>query len=115
MMAERTTPPAGEEDLEAALRVAGGHFQAGRLGEAKTAYQAIQRDHPGSAFALLFLGLIAHKEGDQERAIELLEGAVAQTGMVPFFHGNLGEVYRALGRYGDAVASCRKALELYPV
>ncbi len=115
MMVERDAPPAGEEDLVQALRVAGGHFQGGRLDEAKAAYQAILRDHPGSTGALHFLGLVAHKEGDPERAIDLLERAVAQTGTAPFFHGNLGEVYRALGRYGDAVASCRKALEFYPV
>ncbi len=115
MMAEREAPPVGDQDIVAALEVARRHFGAGRLGEATAAYQSILRRRPGSSTALHFLGLIAHREGEQARAIELLEGAVAQTGTVPFFHGNLGEVYRALGRYGDAVASCRKALEFYPV
>ena len=107
--------PTGEHDPVRELNVAASHFRAGRLAEAKALYNKILRDHPGSDGALHFLGLIAHAEGDHARAIQLLEAAIAQTGTIAFFHGNLGEVYRTLGRKGEAVASCRRALELTPV
>ena len=109
------SPPTGEHNLVRELNVAASHFRAGRLAEAKALYNKILRDHPGSGEALHFLGLIAHTEGDHARAIELLEAAIAQTGTIAFFHGNLGEVYRTLGRKGEAAASCRRALELSPV
>jgi uncharacterized protein (TIGR02466 family) len=97
------------------LNVANSHFHAGRLTEAKALYNEILRDHPGSGQVLHFLGLIAHIEGDHTRAIELLEAAIAQAGTIAFFHGNLAEVYRKIGRKREAAATCRRALELNPV
>jgi tetratricopeptide (TPR) repeat protein len=109
------SPTAGDSNLVKALDDAMALIRAGRLDQAKADLEEVLRNHPGSAGAVHFLGLIAHQEGDQARAVELLEKAVTMNRVVPFFHGNLGEVYRALGRYTEAIASCRKAVELFPV
>ena len=107
--------PAGDHELQRALNMAARDFRAGRLAESKAVYNEILRRRPGNASAVHFLGLIAHQEGDHERAIKLLEKAVEMTRVVPTFHGNLGEVYRVLGMYAKAIACCRRALEIYPV
>jgi Flp pilus assembly protein TadD len=91
------------------------HFRSGRLNEAQRELEDIRRRYPNYAATSHFLGLVMHHQGDDARAFELLEEAVELNRIVPYFHGNLGEVYRAAGRYDDAVASCRKAVELYPV
>ena len=91
------------------------HFRSGRLNEARVELEDIRRSQPGNATASHFLGLLAHRQGDHPRAFQLLEEAVELNQVVPYFHGNLGEVYRTTGRFHDAVASCRKAVELYPV
>ncbi len=109
------SPTAGESNLGQALNDAMALIRAGHLDQAKANLEGVLRNHPGSAGAVHFLGLIAHREGDQARALELLEMAVNMNRVVPIFHGNLGEVYRALGHYTEAIASCRSALELYPV
>ena len=109
------SPTAGDSNLVKALNDAMALIRAGRLDQAKADLEEVLRNHPGSAGAVHFLGLVAHQEGDQARAVELLEKAITMNRVVPFFHGNLGEVYRALDRYTEAIASCRKAVELFPV
>ncbi len=99
------------QELETAMA----HHHAGRLKEAKATYQEIRRRYPGSAGALHFLGVIAHQEGDDDLAVELMSKAIAEDSRLHIFHGNLGEVYRTLGRYDEAIACCRRALEIFGV
>ena len=72
--------PAGDHKLLRALNIAARHLRAGRLAESKAAYNEILRCNPGSSAAVHFLGLIAHQEGDHERAIELLEKSIEMAG-----------------------------------
>lgn len=109
------SPTAGDSNSARLLEDAMKHFRAGRLEEAKAGFQDVQRVQPKSSGAVHFLGLIAHQEGDHKRAVELLEQAITMSDVVPFFHGNLAEVYRALGRHEDAIAASRHALEMFPV
>jgi tetratricopeptide (TPR) repeat protein len=120
MNQDTQTPPRddaaeGDRNLMQALNVGMSHFRAGRLAKAKVVFTDILGRYPGSGGALHFLGLIAHAEGDHDRAIQLLQEAIGKHGSLAFFHGNLGEVYRSLGRNSEAIASCRRALELIPV
>ena len=113
---EETVSPATSDNIVAELlEGAMAHFRAGRLSEAQTELEDIRRRYPNNAAITHFLGLVAHHQGDNARAFQLLEEAVESNRIVPYFHANLGEVYRTAGRYDDAVASCRKAIELYPV
>ncbi len=107
--------PETESNLVRAIETAMAHLHAGRLEEAKAAFQEIRRRYPGSAGALHFLGAIAHQEGDHNLAVELMTKAIDEDSRLHVFHGNLGEVYRALGRYDEAIACCRRALEIFAV
>jgi len=89
-------------------------YRAGRTLEAKALFEDLLRRHPGNADAMHLLGLIAHRENDPVRAVAWLEKAVAANADVASFHGDLGEVYRTLGRQKDAVVCCRRALDLNP-
>ena len=117
-----TPPPTGAgvtsaagQNLELAFRTAAGLHQAGRLDEAKAAYEDILRRAPKNIGTLHFLGVIAHQQGDHDLAIELMAKAIETDDRVYYFHGSLGEVYRALGRFDEAIACCRRALDIYAV
>jgi tetratricopeptide (TPR) repeat protein len=67
--------------------------------------------YPREAFAFNSLGLSALTLGDMERAIDPFREAIR---LDPRFFappGNLSEVYRALGRFDDARAVVRRALD----
>jgi tetratricopeptide (TPR) repeat protein len=89
-------------------------FRGGQTGKAKALLEDVLRHHPGNAEAMHLLGLITHHENDPVRAVALLEKAVATNAEVASFHGDLGEVYRTLGRPKDAILCCRRALALNP-
>lgn len=89
-------------------------FRRGRTSEARSQLEHVLTRQPRNAEAMHLLGLIAHHENDRAGALAWLEKAAATGPGVASFHGDLGEVYRALGRHEDAIASCRRALDLNP-
>lgn len=122
MMRDTNTPPpdalqaaAASRDLEHDFRVASGLHGAGRLAEAKKAYEDIRRRAPNNTGVMHFLGVIAHQQGDSDQAIELMTKAIEEDDGVYYFHGNLGEVYRSLGRFDEAITCCRRAIDIYGV
>jgi tetratricopeptide (TPR) repeat protein len=122
MTRDANTPPvdpakaaAVSAKLEQDFRVASGHHGAGRLDEAKKVYEDIRRRAPNNSGVLHFLGVIAHQQGDSDKAIALMTQAIDEDDGVYYFHGNLGEVYRSLERYDEAIACCRRAIEIYGV
>lgn len=114
MVHRDTLPPTapafpGEESIEAALV----HHQNGRLEEAAKIYQAILRKAPNAA-ALHLLGVIHLQTRQFEKAVELIESAVAAAPNESSFRSNLGEAYRNLGQYDRAAECCLTALRLRP-
>jgi tetratricopeptide (TPR) repeat protein len=97
-------------DLNTALQ----HHQSGRLEEAARLYQAILSADPHHADALHLLGVVAHQQRDQARAVELIGRAIAINPGVAAFHANLAEAFRTLGDLERAIGSCRTALRLDP-
>jgi len=89
-------------------------YREGQTGKAKALLEDVLQHHPGNAEAMHLLGLMTHHENDQVRAVAWLEKAVATNAEVASFHGDLGEVYRTLGRHEDAIVCCRRALALDP-
>ena len=102
--------PGVQEMFTVALR----HHQAGRLAEAEGLYQSVLLADSRHVDALHFLGVIAHQNGHNDAAVELIGKAIAQNDRVPAFHNNLGNALKALGRMEEAVLSYRRALALKP-
>lgn len=87
------------------------HHRAGRLGEAEKLYRQILQADPNQADALHMLGVLALQTGRLPLAIEQISLAIQQNGQVPAFHNNLGNAYAAAGKWQDAEASYRGALD----
>ncbi|MEO8223709.1 MAG: tetratricopeptide repeat protein [Gammaproteobacteria bacterium] len=98
--------------VQAALQSAIALHQAGRLAEAEAGYRQILARHPGHPDALHLLGLLAHHQGRNEAAVDLMNQALLAAPEHAPCHGNLGLALQALGRLDEAVASYRRALAL---
>ena len=98
------------EDLTVALA----HHQAGRLEAAERIYRQILAVDPDEPNALNLLGVIDHREGRYDAALDRIGRAVQRCGTEAIFHNNLGNVLRDLGRPTEAIAAYRRALELNP-
>jgi tetratricopeptide (TPR) repeat protein len=100
--------------LSEAMAIAVAHHQAGRLWAAEQIYRQILAVEPEHTAALHLLGVVAHQRGNHEAAVEHIARAIRLEGDVAGFHSNLGEAYRALRRFPEAIACQRRALELKP-
>ncbi|MEW6562864.1 MAG: tetratricopeptide repeat protein [Pseudomonadota bacterium] len=88
--------------------------QAGKTPEAIAELERILNEYPQQPAALHNLGLIAHRLGDKQSAIGLLESAVAAQPDHFLYHSNLCAVYVDLGRYAEAIASAERSIKLNP-
>ena len=79
----------GKETVEQALARAQAATQAKRFGEADGICRDVLATSPDHASALALQGVIAAHTGNPERAIELLERALARHPGVASWHANL--------------------------
>ena len=100
--------------LAQTLDLAAEHFEAGRLREAETLCRQVLAQRPDFPEALQLLGVIAHRCGHNEPAVDLLRKAVAANPQAPTAHANLALVLESMERYDEAAAECRAALALRP-
>ncbi len=103
-------PSGVEEALTAALA----HHRAGRLDEAEALYRTILLTEPNQADALNLLGVAVQQKGDAERAVGLIQKAIAADGTKAIYYTNLGHALHATGRLDEAVAVYRQGLALDP-
>jgi len=95
--------------FETALRF----YDGGRAIDAEPLCRWILGSVPSHAGALHLLGLIEHRKGNNEVAIDLMCRAIAREPRAEYFV-NLGVVLTAAGRAAEAVGSYQRALELAP-
>jgi tetratricopeptide (TPR) repeat protein len=88
--------------------------QTGLLAQAEDCYRQVLVVQPNHADALHLLGVLAHQGGRPEVAIDLIRLALRQHDKNPVFHINLAVVLREQGNADEAIAECRKAVELQP-
>lgn len=97
-----------------AISIAAQKIDAGELQPAETMVRQILEKQPENPFALHLLGLIAHKVGRGEMALELIGKAIERMPNQAQFHANRGEMCRQLKRLDEAIAHGEKAIRLDP-
>jgi predicted O-linked N-acetylglucosamine transferase (SPINDLY family) len=102
-----------EASLTQALQAGLAHQRAGRLPQAEQIYRQVLGSDPRNAEALHLLGTLAHQVGKHEKAVELIEQALALR-VNPTYLNNLGNALKALGRHAAAETRYRQALSLQP-
>jgi tetratricopeptide (TPR) repeat protein len=88
--------------------------QAGRLAEARRAYEAMIAQHPTHFDALHLLGVACVQSGETEHGAALIERAIDVSPNVAAAHVNLAMALNALGRFEAAIRACDRALTLDP-
>ncbi|MEA2711756.1 MAG: hypothetical protein QOF78_4357 [Phycisphaerales bacterium] len=101
-------------EVDALLREAVAHHQAGRLAQAQPLYEQILRHDPQNPNALNLLGMVHHQQDRQDEAAAMIERAVKLAPSVAGFHNNLGNVRLAQRQHAQAEACYRRALQLLP-
>lgn len=89
-------------------------LRQGQLAEAESIYRRILVQHPREPNALHFLGLIAHRTGRYDEAVQLLQRGKKAAPAYAELRGNLGVVLLEQGRVDDAVRELRELTELSP-
>jgi tetratricopeptide (TPR) repeat protein len=100
--------------LAGAMEAANGHFRAGRMAEAESAYRAVLALEAAHADALAQLGLILHGRGLHQEAADHLAASVKANPRNAANWSNHGIVLAALGRHAEALANYERALILAP-
>ncbi len=101
-------------DLEALFAQGVASHQQGRLADAERVYEELLRHKPDFFNPLYLLGVIALQTGRTERAVELINQAIALNPTVAPAHANLATGLMALNRPEEAIASYDRAIALMP-
>ena len=101
---------AGSELLAAAFR----HHQSGQLDAAKNLYRKILKLAPSHPDAWHLMALIAHARGENARAVECAEQALASKPRFAEAKNTLGVALRALGRVTSAIRVFEEAAKINP-
>ena len=94
------------------LAIALDHQRGGRLDEAEAAYRHILAADPNHFVAAHRFALIAQQRGDAETALRLIAHPRSLRPDDPALNRNLAEIFRTAGRYDQALAAARRAVEL---
>ena len=98
------------DSLAAAIRL----HQLGQLAEAEALYRHVLEQDPKHPGALHLLGVLAHQQGHDDRAAELIALAMELKPNQATHHSNYGVALRGLGRLAEAADALRMALRLWP-
>jgi predicted O-linked N-acetylglucosamine transferase (SPINDLY family) len=109
-----TLPTTPAQSCEALLATALAAHSSGDYPAARRLYQDILLRQPHHPVALHHLGLIEHVEGRHDRAIDLVNRALAIAPAWSEAHSNLAAVYRAVGDLSAAKACAQRAIALNP-
>ncbi len=94
------------------LKLGADHLRAERIAPAQNLFERILEVDPRHPDALHLLGLIAHKQGNSQKAVDLIQQAIARRPTNAFYLGTLGNTYKDLEQFDLAIESYRRALAL---
>jgi hypothetical protein len=105
-----------EDPDDRAAREAEGHAlrSDGRLDEAAAAFAAVLRAQPGRENALVAAAGVAGERGRPAEAVAYWRRAIAVDPYRSIYHAGLAHELTRLGRWDEADAAARRALELNP-
>ena len=101
-------------EIHALLQQAVALHKNGELGRAQALYDEVLRAQPLNFDALHLSGALARQQGEPQRALDLIDGALAIDSRRAIAHCNRGVALQDLGRYDEALASFERALALQP-
>jgi tetratricopeptide (TPR) repeat protein len=84
------------------------------VARAKELIEQFDQLHPGTAFALYHLGMVARLEGREDDALELYREAATKTSKVPALWNNVGILLGMRGERDEAIAAFKRVLEINP-
>lgn len=103
-------PPQALEQFEQALAM----VDAGDLGAAERAFDALAKRYPSYSGPLVNLGILQFRSGKLEVAEETLKAALARNRDQPVAYNQLGMIYRLQGRFREAEQAYSRAVEIDP-
>jgi tetratricopeptide (TPR) repeat protein len=98
-------------DIDLAFARARRYHEAGQLELAERSYRQLLEGYPDHAATNHMLGVLAVQGGDPQRAVTLIETALATEGDNHEYQSSLAGVYLALGQNKHAVAGYRRVVE----
>ena len=101
-------------DTSEMVKVATEHFMAGRIPSAKSICRQILEFEKNNPDALHILGMIAHRNGENDVAINFINKAIQSAPSNYKYHNNAGCVYKALKESDMAIACHKKSIEFKP-
>lgn len=110
----KSAQPAPAGDAHAALAQAHAHHQAGRLDEARAAYEALLAREPDNFDAAHLLAVLALQSARPQEAVQFARRAIHAQPQDANAHNTLGEACRAAGAFADAESAYRQAIALGP-
>lgn len=96
------------------LRIANEYERGGRLDDAKRLLDHVLEVAPNQGDALHLSGIVAFRQGDVARSLELMERSLTHGIDTPLYLRNICEVYRAMGRLDEALDAAQRATALAP-
>jgi tetratricopeptide (TPR) repeat protein len=114
-----TSLPAPQEtgttqEVLRACQLAFQNQEAGRLNEAKIAFQHVLKMKPDHSGALNSLGMVYQELGDLNAAESLLRQAILLEPTDPYYHFNLSLVLASQRKIPEAEVTCKQAVSLDP-
>jgi tetratricopeptide (TPR) repeat protein len=112
----RSVTPIGEESaitndlLKRALQ----YHRAGHLVEAQQIYRDILTVDPNHEDSLHLLGMMAFHAGDPQKAIVMVQAAIAINPTTAAYHSNLGTIFHSQNKLEEAACCYQNALALKP-
>lgn len=97
-----------------AISIAGQKIDAGELRPAENLLRQVLEKQPENPFALQMMGIIAHRVGRSELALELIGKALEKRPNDSQFHANRGEICRTLKRLDEAISHGKQAVKADP-
>ena len=88
--------------------------RSGKLQQAASLLGHMLQSMPNQPDSLHLAGIVAFRQGEIERSLDLMQRAIQFGVDTPLYLRNICEVYRTLGRLDDALETASRAVELSP-